>query len=417
MILYFPESRGQIDTVGYNHCIKLLRKALSYYISDFPKGAEYRMYCNLPWHHNPKELKGDKPLFVYTMYESTKLPSSWVKFLNNHADIIAVPTEFCKHVFLASGVIKPIGILSLGIDVDTIQPALKMNNTSEYIFIWQGVAYDPKGRKGVDIAVQAFRELKNDGLLDNAKLILKYLPGEGIAMEGIEDAQGIVYLQKELSRQQMIELYKKVDCCINPTRGEGFGLIPLEQMAMGKPVIVTGFSIPYAKEKYCLPLAYSLEKSPIFWNHKFLSVSTNGIVYNCGGLPSDIRIMPKLLKQLPDGNNVQAIPLISISSFEILKGKINNFVMNLQKKSKFYFNPQVRTIKIYQENAGKDATVNIQDLKLKMLWCYNNRRDAEEIGIKACAYVHDCWSLDKMKNDFKNNILPLLKRGLHGKYS
>jgi hypothetical protein len=415
MRLYYPEAKGQIDFVGYNQAIRLFRRALSSYISDSPNDSEYRMYCNLPWHHAPKSLKGDKPLFIYTMYESTRLPSAWVTFLNRHADIIAVPTYFCKNVFLSCGVKKPIGILSLGLDPDEIQPSLKTNTGGEYAFLWQGVAYDPKGRKGVDVAVQAFRELKNEGLIDNAKLILKYRCSDGLPMNGIEDAQGIVYLQSELKRCEMHELYKKIDCCINPTRGEGFGLIPLEQMAIGKPVIMTGFSLPYIEHDCCLPVDYRLKQSPIFWNHKFLSVSKNGAVWNSGGLSKGIRIMPKLLQQLPDGGKVQSFPPLPINRGEALKGKINNAVMNFQKAIRFYHNPRARSFRLYQENTGKDATVVIQDLKQKMLWCYNNREAAEKMGTRAREYALREWTLERMRSDFHNNILPLLEGGLHGR--
>jgi hypothetical protein len=413
MILYFPESKGQTDLVGYNHAIKLFRKALSYYVSDFHLGVDYRMYCNLPWHHAPKELKGNKPLFVYTMYESTRLPSAWVKFLNKYADVIAVPSQFCKDVFLECGVKKPIGILSLGFDTDEVLPAFKRNLQDEYIFLWQGVAFDPNGRKGVDIAVQAFRELKNDGCLSNAKLILKYHCGDGIQMNGVEDTQGVTYLQKDYTREQMNNLYKKVDCCINPTRGEGFGLIPLEQMAMGKPTIVTEFSIPYIKLDYCLPISYRLEQSPIFWNHKFLSISKNGLVYNFGGLPKEIQFLPKLLTLKPNGKNIISIPPALVCKEDILKNNINNLLLSLQKKTGLYFSPQSKAFKLYQENTGMDATADIDSLKYHMLWCYNNRTQAYAMGVRAREYVLREWSLDKMKLDFKNNILPLLERGLY----
>ena len=417
MILYFPESKDQIDYNGYNNACRLFRKALSFYISDHLKGCDFRAYCNLPWYHNPKELKSGLPLFVYSMYESTKLPSSWVNFLNKHADVIAVPSEFSKNVFMASGVRKPIGILSLGIDPLEMHPAFKENKDGDYIYLWQGIAYDPNGRKGVDIAVRAFKELRADGLLSDARLFLKYRPSGGVIIDGVESPSGITYIQGEFTRERMHNLYSSVDCCLNPTRGEGFGLIPLEQMAMGKPVILTGFSMPYIEHDCCLPIDYKLEKSPISWNHKFVSISKNGIVYNLGGLAKEIHWLPKMLTMKADGNRVESYPVRSIGEQEAFFAKINNVLLPIQKRLGLYSNPKWKSITLFQENPGKDATVNVQDLKTKMLWCYNNRHAAELMGYRAREYVLKNWTLERMKKEFTSNILPLLKEHLNGRNS
>jgi hypothetical protein len=412
MLFYFPESKGQIDTVGYNNAIRLVRKALFSFFTDFRRNADFRMYCNLPWHHNPQQLKDGKPLFVYTMYESTRVPSGWVRFLNKHADVIAVPSEFCKHAFIASGVKRPIGIMGLGVDPSEMSPAFKTNYRDDYIFLWQGVAYDPNGRKGVDMVVRAFNELRVDGLLEHARLILKYRPTYGLVLEGITSPNRITYLQKELTREGIFELYKMVDCCVNPTRGEGFGLIPLEQMAMGKPVILTGFSMPYLEYGSCLAVNYRLEKSPVTWNHKSIILSKNGIAFNLGGLYREFCWLPKLIHKMPDGGRVRSIPDRKVSFRDKVIAKINNAAADVQAALHLIPNPKHHGLVFQLEDPGKDATVNLQDLKTKMLWCYNNRREAEKIGIAARQCVMENWTLERIKKDFHNNILPLLEKEL-----
>jgi glycosyltransferase involved in cell wall biosynthesis len=42
-----------------------------------------------------------------------------------------------------------------------------------------------------------------------------------------------------LPRQQLIDLYKAVDCVCVPSRNEPFGLVVLEAWAAGKPVVAT----------------------------------------------------------------------------------------------------------------------------------------------------------------------------------
>lgn len=409
MKFYFPESLGQIDTVGYNHAIKLFQSAFSEYITTKPAEADYRMYCNLPWYHNPKELKQGLPLFVYTMYESTKIPSAWKKFLNDHADIIAVPSEWCKKIFIANGIKKPIAVLSLCVDEKEVACAIKNNSSSKYNFLWQGVAYDPHGRKGVDLAVKAFKELKLEGKIPEANLILKYRPNENITIN-VNAGNGIRFLQKDMSRSELVELYKTVDCCVNPTRGEGFGLIPLEQMAMGKPVLVTDFSISYINPDYCIPLKYKLEDSSVFWNHKYVAINKGAVSYNNGGVSKGFRFLPNLLNVLPDGVKTKSLPERKITGCKKLKARINNFFRSLQIKTRFYYVSNSKSYKFFQENTGKDATVDIEDLKTKMLWCYENREMALQIGIRARKYALENWSFERMISDFNNNVLPILKQ-------
>ena len=304
MKMYFPESKGTIDYVGYNHAVALFNKALAEYIVDDPKEADCRIYCNLPWHHNPKELKSvGLPLVAYTMYESDKVPSAWVKFLNKHIDAIMVPSEFCKNVFKASGVRKPIWILSLGYDPDEFCLAPKDEGNPFYTFLWQGVAYDKGGRKGVDIVEDAFKELKHEGRLGGeCRLIIKTLPSRDkpLEMKKVITADDIIFIQEKMPRIKLNELYSVVDCCINPTHGEGFGLIPLEQMALGKPVIVTDWSIPYLQKGHYIPLEYELKTSPVSWNHNHFTIGIKGIHYNTGGLTSEIELSKVPLPR-PDG--------------------------------------------------------------------------------------------------------------------
>jgi hypothetical protein len=414
MRFYFPESKGQIDAVGYNNAIRLFRKALFNFITDDIGEADYRVYCNLPWHHAPKKLKMGRPLFIYTMYESTRVPSAWVAFLNRYAGVIAVPSEWCRWVFISSGVKRPIGVLSLGIDKSEFDiPPLKVNAGGEYVYLWQGVAYDPGGRKGVDAVTRAYRELRNDGKLVDSRLILKYLPESNtinIDRDGIRCPSGIHYLQRQMTRRELHDLYMTVDCCINPTRGEGFGLIPLEQMAMGKPVIVTDFSIPYIDGRACFPLKYRLDRSPVYWNHRFLKISRNGLAWNMGGLSGSVRLLPKLLNPLPDGGRCVAYPDLPLTWSERIKGKINNLMMRLQRRSGLYYKAGVAGASVYQERTGMDASADVDDLKKKMLWCYKNRDAAEAIGRKAREHVLSNWNLSRMRSDFNNNILPLLEK-------
>jgi len=418
MKLYFPESKDNcgVDYVGYNNAISLFRQALSDYLTDDPSKANYRVYCNLPWHHNIKEVNTyGLPLLVYTMYESTDVPSGWVSFLNKHATVVLVPSKYVKSVFENSGVRRPIFVLSLCANTTKLPQCYKHNVMEKYIYLWQGVAYDRGGRKGVDFVVDAFRELKNDGLLrEDTELILKYLPQREVnfTLNNVLGADGVRFIQRKFSFEEMNHLYCEVDCCVNPTHCEGFGLIPLEQMARGKPTIITNYSIPYINALYCYPVDYILKPSPVTWNHKHLSISLCGIFYNFGGLLRRVKFLPKLMQRKMMSGDVELMrngPMTTLNApLTELKNKLWNRVRDFQVKYNLFYNSNKhKEYIIYQEFQGFDAFVNMQDLKRQMLYCYNNRCSSEIVGMKARDYVRKEWGIAKMKSDFKK-IIPFI---------
>jgi glycosyltransferase involved in cell wall biosynthesis len=100
--------------------------------------------------------------------------------------------------------------------------------------------------KGVDILIQAITKLKSE--LPNIKL---HLVGHGNARyfaalarkEGIE--KYVVF--HGLAEQSMLpSYYKSADICVFPSRHEGFGIVILEAMASGIPVIAS--DIPSFRE-------------------------------------------------------------------------------------------------------------------------------------------------------------------------
>jgi len=85
--------------------------------------------------------------------------------------------------------------------------------------------------------VKAFRQLK----LPNAELHIKAAKH---AKDTPEDARGDnIYLHRQwMTQNEMRTWLNQADCFVAPSRGEGFGLIPLQTIALGIPTIISDTS-------------------------------------------------------------------------------------------------------------------------------------------------------------------------------
>ncbi len=95
-------------------------------------------------------------------------------------------------------------------------------------------------QKAPDVMIDALPYVLN--CHPNAKLIMT---GDGDMRESVERQarqRGVAHACRfygVLPRQQLIDLYKAVDCVCVPSRNEPFGLVVLEAWAAGKPVVAT----------------------------------------------------------------------------------------------------------------------------------------------------------------------------------
>lgn len=83
---------------------------------------------------------------------------------------------------------------------------------------------------------------------EKVKLVLKtslsnqHSKAKNKVTERIGNNKSIIYKEEMLRRPELLALVNKADCYISLHRSEGFGLTIAEAMALGKPVIATGYS-------------------------------------------------------------------------------------------------------------------------------------------------------------------------------
>jgi glycosyltransferase involved in cell wall biosynthesis len=212
--------------------------------------ADNRLFYHPPDAWLPKnKLRGTRNV-GFTMFETTQIPKYWDKYINENAERLFVPSLDNKKLFRNCGVKIPIDVVPLGLEPSYWSLTEKVPR-KDFVFMISGLL---DKRKGADIAIEAFKESFKPH--EKVKLLLKSRDGVFDYNNIKLDTKRMLLVDQRLSPQGMVELLSMVDCFVFPTRGEGFGLPPLEALATGTPVIVTnaGSTGDTFNSKYMFPI-------------------------------------------------------------------------------------------------------------------------------------------------------------------
>lgn len=119
-------------------------------------------------------------------------------------------------------------------------------------------------RKGMDLAYEAFRQVFKGGKPAKPgwpipKLIMKSIRGVGDYF-----SPGVDHVTGKLTANEESELYASAHCYLQPARGEGFGLQPLQAMAMGRPTILTNAHGHESFAHLGIPIGWKESKADYF---------------------------------------------------------------------------------------------------------------------------------------------------------
>jgi glycosyltransferase involved in cell wall biosynthesis len=182
-------------------------------------------------------------------WESTRAPDSHYQIMR-HYDEVWTANHFGRDAFIASGLDeKKIHVFEHGVDANIWVPFKRgTRNKIRFLHVDSG-----SPRKRADIAINAFKAaFKNN---PDFELTLKFsytqqsnanwFDQETLARHGDWDVN-VRRIHENLSLEQLVALYHFHDILIYPSEGEGFGLIPLQAIATGMPVISTGLWASYS---------------------------------------------------------------------------------------------------------------------------------------------------------------------------
>jgi glycosyltransferase involved in cell wall biosynthesis len=146
------------------------------------------------------------------------------------ADVVLVPSTFVERT-IKRFIEKPCVRAQYGVDTDFWQPpngSKKMDGPLRFIYVGQLSI-----RKGVPILIEAWKR----AALKNAEL---YLVGSWLLADRIRnELPANIHYSDACSRQELLRYYQSAEVFLFPSFFEGFGLVLLEAMACGLPLLAS----------------------------------------------------------------------------------------------------------------------------------------------------------------------------------
>lgn len=222
-----------------------------------------------------------------TVWEFEKVLPEWIDDINNSVvNIVSVPTQWNKDIFINAGITKPIVVephiyVNYHYHKHTFEHLLKKSillneknvtakDFSDYYKFY--CISQLTSRKGIENTVESFCEAFNEN--DNVLLLLKTFRKNYSIEEQIKTVEylkslinkypnhaPILYIKDELNYDEMKSFHDIGDCYFSLTKTEGFGLGGFDAFHSQKDIIVTGYGghVEYLGNTHTGLVSYKLE--------------------------------------------------------------------------------------------------------------------------------------------------------------
>ena len=213
-----------IPKVGYGKMVQGLRQALSKHVT-FDDLAEHTVFAL-----KPNMIKGWQKKQVphlLTMWETNWLPPEFSMYLNEFRTVL-VPSLHNWELF--SEYHDNVRVIPLAVDRTIWHPQPHKPNKKFKLLCGGSEWY----RKGLDVVLEVFNKLQ----LPDAELHIKIVPPHLSAPKNLEYPNVIIH-REWMTVEEERDLVLSADAFISISRGEGFGLMPLQSISAGIPTILS----------------------------------------------------------------------------------------------------------------------------------------------------------------------------------
>lgn len=269
-LMAHPHVRKSGSYFGYAYAYNEIKKYFDIYLKELgvkleinsPK-SNAQLYFGSP--HGlfyPHQYK-----IQMTQWESTMVPPSWVDHAKEY-DEWWTANEFGKQAFINAGVPEEkMHVFEHGVDSNIWTPKLRgQNDIVRFLHIDSG-----SPRKRSDMAKKAFQKAFGNSLDYELTFKHSHIPSSGVdwndpevmGKHGEWEAKNIRHIRENMSLEDLVKLYHYHDVVIYPSEGEGFGMIPIQALATGMPVISTGRWCSYERYLNGNVIDSTLGQSPV----------------------------------------------------------------------------------------------------------------------------------------------------------
>lgn len=226
------------------------------HVDSLPRGQHYdinMLHVNAPFlwelvnHHGYDQYLKTRYNIAYWFYELPDFPPNW-GMVCDVLDEIWVATEFVRES-IQRVTTTPVYVLPAPIQVGEHITASRSTfgiPDDRYTFLFSFNPGSSAARKNpfglFDAYERAFGDQADKPLLVLKGQALNAFPELAAELRRRAAELGVLLLEQNLSRDEMYTLIASCDCYISLHRSEGWGLGMAEAMALGKPVIGTGWS-------------------------------------------------------------------------------------------------------------------------------------------------------------------------------
>lgn len=241
---------------GYTMHQKNLRAALEAEGVEMTPDAQVAVHIVTPPSFRPVDGAYN---VLYTMYEMQTIPKKWVAPLAG-ADLIVVPNEHNRRIFQRYTDV-PIEVVWEGVKPDVFSLERRVKPTTDrFRFLWLGASNPRKGYEQVCVAWERLLREYPD-VRGRVELYLKTTQPMNEARNMNVMGAYAIFDNRDVSIEELVELYHSAHCFLFPSMGEGWGLTLHEAMATGLPSIYTPWSAmqDWVPSKYAWPLRFRLK--------------------------------------------------------------------------------------------------------------------------------------------------------------